>query len=81
MKKHIVIQFSTQCFMILANGLKCELMSAVTLNEADPMLNDICAALDIEIKDLIKTLSVFNLFFPNQPERLSEKTSKDDAIV
>jgi len=51
------------------------------LNEHDPVLIDCSEKLNVGIDELINLLCIFYKLFPNQPERLSEKTSKEDATV
>lgn len=62
--KKLYIQFSTTGFIFIVDQKTCQLLSSVTLNEKDPVLNSICKELEIDIKEMMNTLHTFNKFFP-----------------
>jgi hypothetical protein len=68
--------------LMIVKGVKqCTIYDAIILDRNDPVLWEVSRRIDVSIDDVVKLLCAFYKFVPRQPERLSEKTSKEDAIV
>ncbi len=81
--RHIVIEFSKNGLIFKSvteeNVIKIPLEQAIYLSENDIILRRICFSLQVDIKDMVKTLKKFNKFIKlksldAKPLRTIEKT-------
>lgn len=66
MKKDIQVLLSKDRLVFFGDKKAYDIYSPITLNEEDPVLNEIALNLDVSVPEIVDTLKAFYTFFPSE---------------